>query len=131
MRGDCRDRSPLFCSQTMMLLWFVLVLFVFREMNVMAVDMSTEGFFNVGNQPGSPDDPRGIPNIPYSTDTNRFSDGVTSDATVDITSPHFPIYHGYSVIFIDMDIALFQDPLPYFLWKNVDYVHSLNQICPQ
>jgi hypothetical protein len=38
---------------------------------------------------------------------------------------------GYSVIFIDMDIALFQDPLPYFLWKNVDYVHSLNQICPQ
>jgi Ca2+/Na+ antiporter len=79
----------------MVLLRFVLVLFLLREMNVMAVDMSTEGFFNVGNQPGSPDDPRGIPNIPYSTDTNRFSDGVTSDATVDITSPHFPIYHGY------------------------------------
>jgi len=37
----------------------------------------------------------------------------------------------HDVIFIDMDIALIRDPLPYLLWRNVDYVHSHNRICPQ
>ena len=38
---------------------------------------------------------------------------------------------GYDVIFADIDIALLRDPLPYLLWNNVDYVHSVNWICPQ
>lgn len=37
---------------------------------------------------------------------------------------------GYDVIFIDPDIALLRDPTPYLFWKGVDYVHSVNKICP-
>ena len=36
---------------------------------------------------------------------------------------------GYHVILIDADIALIEDPLPHLLWNNIDYVHSVNQIC--
>lgn len=36
---------------------------------------------------------------------------------------------GYSVLFSDTDVVLVQDPLPYLLWHNVDYVHSINAIC--
>lgn len=38
---------------------------------------------------------------------------------------------GYDVIFMDVDIALLRDPLPYLLWNNVDYAFSHNKICPQ
>lgn len=36
---------------------------------------------------------------------------------------------GYDVLFSDTDVAMLRDPFPYLLWKNVDYVHSLNVIC--
>jgi len=36
---------------------------------------------------------------------------------------------GYDVLFSDTDVALIRDPFKYLLWRNVDYVHSLNQIC--
>jgi hypothetical protein len=36
---------------------------------------------------------------------------------------------GYDVIFIDNDVILLQDPVPYFISSGVDYVHSLNQFC--
>jgi hypothetical protein len=36
---------------------------------------------------------------------------------------------GYDVLFSDTDVAIVRDPFPYLLWKNVDYVHSLNCIC--
>jgi len=36
---------------------------------------------------------------------------------------------GYDVLFSDTDVALIRDPFKYLLWQNVDYVHSLNQIC--
>jgi hypothetical protein len=38
---------------------------------------------------------------------------------------------GYDVIFIDSDIALVRDPIPYLIWRNVDYAFSHNKICPQ
>ena len=38
---------------------------------------------------------------------------------------------GYDVIFIDLDIALVRDPLPYLFWEGVDYVFTHNKICPQ
>jgi len=38
---------------------------------------------------------------------------------------------GYDVIFVDTDIAMIKSPLPYLFWKNVEYVHSHNKICPQ
>jgi hypothetical protein len=36
---------------------------------------------------------------------------------------------GYNVLFSDTDVAMVRDPLPYLLWNNVDYVHSLNAVC--
>jgi hypothetical protein len=36
---------------------------------------------------------------------------------------------GYNVMFADTDIALLEDPFPYLLWQNMDYVHSLNEPC--
>ena len=36
---------------------------------------------------------------------------------------------GFDVLFTDTDVALLRDPFPYMLFKNVDYVHSLNAIC--
>jgi hypothetical protein len=36
---------------------------------------------------------------------------------------------GYDVLFSDTDVALIRDPFPYMIWKNVDYVHSLNAMC--
>lgn len=36
---------------------------------------------------------------------------------------------GYDVLFSDTDVAIVRNPLPYLLWKNVDYVHSLNAVC--
>eukprot|EP00981_Chlorochromonas_danica_P008689 scaffold2270_cov242-Ochromonas_danica.AAC.3 len=36
---------------------------------------------------------------------------------------------GYNVLFSDTDVAILQDPIPYLLWKNVDYVHSVNDWC--
>ncbi len=36
---------------------------------------------------------------------------------------------GYNVIFSDTDVAMIRDPIPYMMWENVDYVHSLNYMC--
>ncbi len=36
---------------------------------------------------------------------------------------------GYDVLFSDTDVAVVRDPFPYMVWKNVDYVHSLNAMC--
>jgi hypothetical protein len=36
---------------------------------------------------------------------------------------------GYDVLFIDPDIAVLHDPIRYLLWRNVDYVHSVNLLC--
>lgn len=38
---------------------------------------------------------------------------------------------GYDALFVDTDVALLRDPMQYLLWQRVDYVHSLNHICPQ
>ena len=44
--------------------------------------------------PGSPEDARGLPNLPFVTDTNRYSDGITSSAYFGVISPSFPEYNG-------------------------------------
>lgn len=36
---------------------------------------------------------------------------------------------GYNVLFSDTDVAILRDPLPYMIWNNVDYVHSINAFC--
>ena len=42
---------------------------------------------------------------------------------------HDIIALGYDVLFSDTDVAILRDPMPFLLWKNVDYVHSLNSVC--
>lgn len=36
---------------------------------------------------------------------------------------------GFDVLFSDTDVTMLRDPFPYLIWKNVDYVHSLNVHC--
>ena len=37
---------------------------------------------------------------------------------------------GYDVVFSDSDVVFRKDPLQYMIFRNVDYVHSLNMLCP-
>mmetsp|Transcript_33384 Transcript_33384/g.34010 ORF Transcript_33384/g.34010 Transcript_33384/m.34010 type:complete len:353 (+) Transcript_33384:390-1448(+) len=61
-----------------------------------------EGYFNsMDNMPGSLKDSRNLPSLPFSTDTNRYSDGTTSKSIYSVTSPHFPYYNGSLVNITD------------------------------
>lgn len=60
---------------------------------VQAIEQFREGYYN-GSLPGGYDDARGIPPLPFSTDTNRLADGVTSVSVVTSTAPSFPLYNG-------------------------------------
>jgi len=42
--------------------------------------------------PGHPDDTRGMPNLPFTADANRPSDGVASVSPLTTTVPSFPLY---------------------------------------
>jgi hypothetical protein len=42
--------------------------------------------------PGHPDDARGMPNLPFTVDANRPSDGVASASPLTTTAPSFPLY---------------------------------------
>ena len=35
----------------------------------------------------------------------------------------------YNVIFIDPDVAILYDPIPFMIFSNIDYVHSSNERC--
>ena len=36
---------------------------------------------------------------------------------------------GYNVLFADIDIAILRDPFPHMIFDNIDYSHTVNQIC--
>ena len=73
---------------------FVLFLCLVSSLEkVGALDQFREGFVNT-ILPGSLEDTRNLPPLPFSTDTNRFADGVTSAAITTVTSPSFPTYDG-------------------------------------
>lgn len=57
-------------------------------------ELYQEGFYDYSILPGGYLDPRNQPNVPISTDTNRYSDGFSGAAAPDTTSPHFPYYIG-------------------------------------
>lgn len=61
----------------------------------------SEGFFDYDNLPGNYNTSVDNPNIPFSTDTNRFADGITSTGAFDASSPRFPVYPGASANFSD------------------------------
>lgn len=37
--------------------------------------------------------------------------------------------HNYSVMFVESDVVLINDPVKFFIWNNVDYVHAVNMAC--
>ena len=61
---------------------------------VSSYDLYLEGFFNKLERAGSDSDKRGVPNLPFMTDTYRYADAKSSAKFADSTSPHFPIYNG-------------------------------------
>ena len=67
-----------------------------HKINVLVVadNLYLEGYLNQNNLPGSLNDPRGIPNLPFGTEHNRLSDGISSTDPFDTVSPNFPIYDG-------------------------------------
>lgn len=73
---------------------FIIWVFSIFSNDVVGYDLYQEGYYNVEKRPGSDSDPRGMPNLPLYTDTNRYSDAVTSSSSFDPTSPHFPDYQG-------------------------------------
>ncbi len=58
--------------------------------------------------------------------TKQFHSITTSKLGIILVLLHLK----YSVLFVDADVALIRNPFPYLLWNNVDYVHSINKICP-
>ena len=75
----------------------LLVLSVLSFALVNSDNLYLEGFANPNALPGGPSDKRGIPNLPFTTDTNRLSDGVSSSDIYNNISPEFPIYNGTEV----------------------------------
>ena len=59
-----------------------------------ADNLYLEGYLNQNNLPGSLNDPRGIPNLPFGTEHNRLSDGISSTDPFETVSPNFPLYNG-------------------------------------
>ena len=65
-----------------------------KNISTEAYDLYLEGFFNKLERAGSDSDKRGVPNLPFMTDTYRYADAKSSAKFADSTSPHFPIYNG-------------------------------------
>jgi len=62
----------------------LLLVLLYNINNTYTIEIYQEGFLN----PSLPD------NIPFSVDTNRYSDGKSSVSAFESTSPHFPNYIG-------------------------------------
>lgn len=69
--------------------WMVLFLVTMGD------DLYKEGFYDQDGLPGGSSDERGMPNYPFETVTNRYSDGITSASAFTSGSPRFPSYEGY------------------------------------
>lgn len=60
-----------------------------------------EGFYEQDTLPGGANDKNGEPNLPFSTSTNRYSNGITSMDAFSTTSPRFPSYEGANANYTD------------------------------
>ena len=79
--------GPSLCVAKLMLELFVL-LSIYHVVDGTAYDAFQEGYLNIERN-----DDR--PNLPYTTDTNRYSDGYSSTSgSGELSSPHFPEYVG-------------------------------------
>lgn len=69
---------------------------------VNSYDVFMDGVYNLEYLPGGARDPIGTPNLPFSIDTDRQADGITSDSNFDVSSPHFPEYRGGNLTLADV-----------------------------
>lgn len=76
--------------------WFILFATVTFMSKVTGDDLYLEGFYDHANLPGGENDERAEPNVPFTTITNRYADGITSTSAYDVASPRFPYYKGAS-----------------------------------
>ena len=68
---------------------------VFTSIRLGICQQYREGYANNANSlPGSSGDTRNLASFPFSTDTNRYADGISSESAYSVTSPHFPLYNG-------------------------------------
>ena len=73
-----------------------LILIYYINLETVIGQAFREGYYNgQSDMPGSTGDTRNMPSFPFSTDTNRYSDGYSSESIYSDTSPHFPSYNGY------------------------------------
>ena len=84
----------------MIILSIALLLGVFIQITKPDI-LFSEGFFDYEGLPGGVNDTLNRPNVPFSTDTNRYSDGFTSTGAYDTSSPRFPKYQGASAVVDD------------------------------
>ena len=77
-------------------LWVLMLLWVLWPTTRLAraYNVFEEGYNNSINTNGTGFRNSDRPNLPYTIDTNRFSDGFTSSSPVEMTSTHFPEYVG-------------------------------------
>lgn len=76
-------------SRTLLLSFVISLLFS----PLYGYDGYREGYLN-DFLPGAVEDERQLPNLPLTTDTNRFSDGISSSSYFGVNSPAFPEYDG-------------------------------------
>jgi hypothetical protein len=106
---------------------------------VMSLDNHAHSYVDKGLNDRSKNEPQSFHSFLW-----RAGEGAVSEATSDFHQGQFHtitvaklegvlalLRLNYKVLFIDADLALIRDPFPYLLWQNLDYVHSVNAICPQ
>jgi hypothetical protein len=93
-RNHSFHMTELFPSITTILLCLLVVLLNVRI--TQQDELYSEGFYDYANLPGGINDTLNRPNTPFSTDTNRFADAITSTGAYDTASPRFPVYQGAS-----------------------------------
>uniref|UniRef100_A0A7S2D7Z9 Uncharacterized protein n=1 Tax=Florenciella parvula TaxID=236787 RepID=A0A7S2D7Z9_9STRA len=55
-------------------------------------EVYVDEYANPGKLPGHKGDQRGLPNLPFTVDTNRQSDGISTVSPLTMTSPSLPYY---------------------------------------
>jgi hypothetical protein len=81
------------CETDLMWLIFSIIILLKEFISLSGYDAFRDGYLNTV-LPGGPGDTRNVSALPFTTDTNRDSDGVTSAGVADATSPNFPLYKG-------------------------------------
>ena len=83
------------CETDLMWLIFSIIILLKEFISLSGYDAFRDGYLNTV-LPGGPGDTRNVSALPFTTDTNRDSDGVTSAGVADATSPKFSTLQRFS-----------------------------------